>query len=357
MPKTQERAVPHGGFTDHWIRVTTRGSSQPTVQASGSGPIEPFYPRGRTGPDADVYRGMGQIVYATLANSGRALSNAASALDGALSGDTTRSDAHFLLGVAYQQLGRTEDAIRALERSVRIDSGKPDRLRALALSYDRAGRAPGRIDSLYRRALSIQPALAWIRADYGDFLEAQNRRAEARQAYRRAVAEQPSLAAAWFNLGTLLVGEGEASAASEAFRRAIALDPALAAGLSALLDLRTTGSVIAAVRTMDSPLPSLPMRDRGPQAMQLVVATQPGPGVTFTNVPPRAVVQVMKPDGTLLRSLPTGDGGALYWNLLTDSGRPVAGGLHRVQVQGRDLSGRSLTPQPLYFGVVRHSTN
>jgi Tfp pilus assembly protein PilF len=357
MPRTQERAVPHGGFTDHWIRVTTRGPSQPTVQASGSGPIEPFYSRDRTGPDADIYRGMGEVVYATLANSGRALSNAASALDGALNGDTVRSDAHFLLGVAYQQLGRTDDAIRALERSVRIDSGKPDRLRALAVSYERAGHAPGRIDSLYRRALAIQPALAWIRADYADFLQAQNRRAEAKQAYARALAEQPSLAAAWFNLGTLLTEEGQGRASGDAFRHAIALDPSLAAGLSMLLDVRATSSGIAAVRAMEPPLPSLPIRDRGPRAVQLAVAAQPGPGVSFTNVPPRAVVQVMKPDGTLLRSLPTDDGRALYWNLLTDTGQPIAGGLYRVQVQGRDLSGRPITPPPLYFGVVRHSTS
>jgi hypothetical protein len=130
----------------------------------------------------------------------------------------------------------------------------------------------------------------------------------------------------------------------------------LAAGLSTLLDVRATGSGITAVRALESPLPSLPIRDQGPRAVQLMVA-QPGPGVSFTNLPPRAVVQVMKPDGTLLRSIPSGDGGVLHWNLLTDVGRPIAGGLYRVQVQGRDVSGRPFTPQPLYFGVVRHWTN
>ena len=83
MPRVQERAVPHGGFTDHWIRAATPGSAPPTVQTASDGPIEPFYARDRSGggPDADIYRGMGGIVYATLANSGRALSNAATALE------------------------------------------------------------------------------------------------------------------------------------------------------------------------------------------------------------------------------------------------------------------------------------
>ena len=49
-------------------------------------------------------------------------------LDSALGRDSTRTDAHFLLGVANQQLGMTDGAIRALEQPVRIvltDAGIP----------------------------------------------------------------------------------------------------------------------------------------------------------------------------------------------------------------------------------------
>ena len=354
MPKVQERAVPHGGFTDHWIRVVRPGSPPPTVQQYADGPIEPFYARDRTGPDADVYRGMGGIVYATLANDGRALSNAAANLDGALSGDTTRSDAHFLLGAAFQQLGRTSDAIRVLEQSIRIDSSRPERLRALAQSYDRAGRAPETVDALYRRALAVQPALAWIRADRADFLRAHDRSDEAMREYTRALAEQPGLAAAWFNLGTLLTEQGKSAAATDAYRKAVALDPSIATALSPLMELRTNGTVVTEVRSVGSPLPSLPVRERGPRALQMTVATDAGgPGVSFGNVPPRGIVQILKPDGTLVRVLPSAGSMTLRWNLLTDAGNPIAGGLYRVQVQGRDAAGRSVAPQPLYFGIVR----
>jgi Tfp pilus assembly protein PilF len=353
MPRVQERAVPHGGFTDHWIRVVRAGSAQPTMHQSSSESIEPFYARDRTGSEADVYRGMGGVVYATLANDGRALSNAAAALDAALTGDTTRGDAHFLLGAAFQQLGRTGDAIRALEQSVHIDASHPERLRALAQSYERGGRPADTIETLYRRALTIQPALAWIRADHADFLRAHDRGSEARQEYRRALSEQPGLATAWFNLGTLLLEEGDTRGATEPFRKAVALDPSIAAALSALIAVRTRDSAVVAVTPMQTPLASLPVRERGPQAVRMTVGGTGAPGVSFENLPPRGVVQILKPDGTPVRTLPTAGNLTVHWNLSTDSGQPVAGGLYRVQVQGRDATGRASPPKPLFIGIVR----
>lgn len=354
MPRIQERTVPHGTFTEHWIRKTPPVAARAVARRPNESPIEPYFDRDKTGPESRVYQGMGEIVYATLANNGRVLGHAVGVLDSALGKDTTRGDARFLLGVAYQQLGKTDDAIRALEQSVRIDSARPDRLRALAQAYERAGRAPNVVEPLYQRALALQPALAWIRADYADFLQAQGRREDATRAYRAAIAEQPSLAVAWFNMGTLLAADRQLQEASVAFEEAIHLDPSFGQALSQLLEIHTTGKVVAGVRTLASPLASLPVRQRDPRAVQLTVRTEPGAvGVRFINPPPRGFVQILKPDGTPVRSLPTGDGRALDWDLLTDAGAPVAGGLYRVHVQGRDPSGRPLPPQLFYFGVVR----
>jgi Tfp pilus assembly protein PilF len=354
MPKVQERGIPHGTFTDHWIRVVTAESTRPSVRSSHGEPIEPFFERDRSGPVAQVYQGMGGIVYATLANNRRVLSDAAAGLDRALAGDRSHGEAHFLLGVAYQQLGRTGDAIRTLEQSVRVDSNRPDRLRALAQAYERAGRTPAAIDHLYRRALAVQPALAWIRADYADFLQSQGQRGEAERAYRSALAEQPGLAVAWFNLGTLLAAERRLGESADAFQHAVRLDPSLAEALSQLLEIRTVGKTVADVRTLGSPLTSLPVRERGPRAVHLTTGTEAAvPGVRFLNVPPRGIVQVLKPDGTLVRSLPTDDGPVVHWDLLSDTGNPIAGGLYRAQVRGRDSSGRSIPPQAFYLGVVR----
>ena len=353
MPKVGERGVPHGTFTDHWIRVTRPGAPPPTVARAGNSPIEPFFDRDKTGPEAGIYQGMGGIVYATLATNTSALAAAAATLERALGTDTTRGEAHFLLGVAYQQLGRTVEATRALERAVRIDSARPDRLRALARTYESAGRDSAAIDHLYQRALSLQPALAWVRVDYADYLQSHGRRDEAIKAYRAALAEQPSVMAAWFNLGTTLAESGKLEDASDAFQRAVDLDPSVAEALTRLFAVRSTGDALDSVRLLPAPLSTLAVRDRGPRAIQLSVASDGTPGVRFFNVPPRSLVQIMKPDGTLIRALAPTDAWSLDWNLTTNAGAPIGGGLYRARVTGRDPTGRPFSPQLLYFGVVR----
>ena len=354
MPRVKERAVPHGTFTDHWIRVLTPGAPAPVVKRATEGLIEPYFERDESGPDAAVYGGMGQIVYATRATDQAALGRGAADLHRAIATDTTRGEANFLLGVAYQQLRRNDEAVRALEQAVRIDSNRPDRLRALAQAYEQAGRAPDTIDSLYRRALSVQPALAWIRADYADFLQAQDRRPEAEREYRRAVAEQPSLAVAHFNLGTLLAGEDRRRESSAAFREAIHLDPTLAAALSPLLEIHTRQNTVTGVGNLGSPLSTLPVRARGSRAARLTLSgASDTPSFVFENVPPRGVIQIVQPDGSLVRTLAIGEQPSVSWNLLSESGAPIGSGLYRAVVMGRDPMGRAGPPQVLYFGVVR----
>ena len=354
MPRAKERAVPHGTFTDHWIRVTSAEASSPAVARDRDRLIEAYYDRDKSGPEAAIYEGMGQIVYAARATDARALGGGAAALHRALATDTTRGEAHFLLGVAYQQLGRNDEAIRALERSVRIDPARPDRLRALAQSYERAGRDPGIIDSLYQRALAIQPALAWIRADYATFLQGRGRRDDAEWEFRRALAEQPSLAAAHFNLGTLLAEQRRLREASSAFQQAVRLDPSLAEALSPLLEVRTRWNVVIGITSLGSPLTSLPVRTRGSRAVRLTTSGgDESPGLVLFNVPSGAVVQILKPDGSLVRALPTTSAPSIRWDLLGENGAPISGGLYRAMVLGRDPSGRMTGSLSLYFGLVR----
>lgn len=359
MPRVAVRTAVHGTFTDHWIRVTSRGTPSPATRQYGDGSIEPYYERDKTGPDAEIYQGMGEVVYATLATSGRALTSAANDLARALGTDSSRGDASFLLGVASQQLGNTEDAIRALEQSIRVDSTRPDRWRALAVSYARAGRPAAVVDSLYRRALALQPASAWIRADHADYLQGQGRLDDAVRAYQIALAEQPSLAAARFNLGTALAAEGKRAASSAAFQQAVHLDPSLAQALSPLLEVRIAGTSVVAASALGSPLPSLPLRERGAGAVQLAVSSAAGiaPALVFGNVPPRGVVQILTPEGSAVRTLPVGDGSALRWDLRTDAGAPIGGGLYRVRVVGRGVGGRATTPQQLWLGVVQRRSD
>jgi len=353
MPPVKERTIPHGSFTDHWIRVVTSatGSIRP---ARGTGePIEAYYERDVAGPDAALYRAMGAVIYGTRANETGLLRDAADALDRAIGADSTLGGSLFLLGLAYRELGRPDASITALERSLRLDPDHPERLQALARAYEAAGREPEAIAALYERALALQPALAWIRADYADFLQAQDRNDEAEAAYRAALTERPSLDVAAFNLGTLLMGQGRLSEAGEVFERAVHLDPSLAEALSPLLLVAATGDTVTGARIVGAPLGVFPVRPRLPGAVQLIVGRGGARrGALFVNVPPGASLEIRDPDGTLVRALPPEEATTRLWDLETGRGTPIAGGLYRVEVRAR-AAGRSEPAHRFLIGVVR----
>ena len=59
------------------------------------------------------------------------------------------------------------------------------------------------------------------------------------------------------------------------------------------------------VRQLPPPLESLPVRDRDPRAIQM---SAQGAALRFFNVPPRSLVEIQKPDGTLIIGLAPVDG-------------------------------------------------
>lgn len=317
MPRTDVRTAVHGAFTDHWIRVP---GADVKPAAVASAPIEPYFERDRTGSEAAIFQGMGRIVYANLANNAQVLGDGAAMLDSALGADASRAQARFLLGVAYQQLMNASGSIAALERSVRTDSSRPEALRALATAYESDRRDIASTEPLYRRALALQPALAWIRAEYADLLAANGRRADAEREYRSAVAEQPSLSGAWFNLGALLVGAGRSGDAAAAFRQAERLDPSLADALSPLIELRVSGDRVISAR-------ALALRHR------LSFFSVADSGIVFSKMPPRATVQIFRPDGTMVRDI-----SGARWDFLDSSRRPISSGNYRVRIGRRTFA-------------------
>ncbi len=353
MPQVKERTIPHGSFTDHWIRIVADTPEPEITRRTTDRPVEPYFERDRRGALGAIYQAMGEVVYATLADNSLLLDEAAEALDRALAADTTLRDPHFLLGLAYRQLGRNDDAIRVLERAVRLNPGHPDRVHALARAYEASNRNTDTIASLYQQALELQPALAWVRADYAHFLHALGRRTEAEDAYRAALREQPSLHVAAFNLGTLLTGMGRHREASEAFESAVRLNPSLAEALAPLFLIRASGTAIVGIREAGSPLARLPVRYRGPNAVQVSVSTTATvPALAISNVPPGAQVRILEPDGTVVRALRAAEAPRVTWDLRSATGNPIPGGLYHVHVQGQDSSGRPLPPQRFAVGVV-----
>jgi tetratricopeptide (TPR) repeat protein len=241
MPKIQERTVPHWDVhraLDSRAWAST-GATRRTRQRFMA--IEPFFQRDRSGPEAAVYKGMGEIVYASLANNSRVLA------DGAPRCTRTRqrhhpADARFMLGAAYQQLGSTDEAIRALGSSAARTPINPKRdVRSRRSTSVRDGRR-------LRSSINTNVALACSQrsrgsgAEYADYL--QRRESERGEgSYRRALAEQPSLSTAWFNLWHRARGKGKLKESSDAFQEAVHLDPALAQGTHVVLEIRTRGNV------------------------------------------------------------------------------------------------------------------
>ncbi len=235
MPKVAVREAPHSSFTDHWIRVVTPQPETPAPVATHDPPrLLPYFPRDAEGTDGLRYEGVAYVVYGTLHGDTLSLREGIGRLERALAEAPEHGEAQYLLGYARMQLGRVAEAIPALEEAVRLGPDIPERLNALAQAYEAAQRAPDVIARLYQRALAIQPALANVRVNYGRFLEAQGRTAEAIAEYRKAAEERPWMTAAHFNLGSAYVRNGDMEKGEQELLRTIELDPDDAEALSNL---------------------------------------------------------------------------------------------------------------------------
>jgi hypothetical protein len=68
-------------------------------------------------------------------------------------------------------------------------------------------------------------------------------------------------------------------------------------------------------------------------------------------------VRILRPDGTAVRTLVTGGPRQpVLWDLRSDAGRPVGGGLYRAWAQGQGAGGRPSPAQQVLFGVAREGT-
>lgn len=226
MPKVEADDAPHASFTDHWIRVVEEEAAiaQP-VAAHEAVNLVPFFEEDKQGHQAPIYEGLAYVIYGLQNGDASALEKGVGLLSQALEADPDHGEAQFLLGLAQKRMGQVKAAIPALEAAVRLDPGIPERLNALAQAYEATGRDPARIAGLYKRALSLQPALAEVRANYGRFLETQGRIDAAIGQYELAADEQPWLDVAHYNLGTAYLRRGDLQKAETTLQQALKLNP------------------------------------------------------------------------------------------------------------------------------------
>jgi Flp pilus assembly protein TadD len=136
--------------------------------------------------------------------------------------------AHNNLGVAYQRLGRFEDARSEHSEAVRL---QPDNVEArYNLGMD--AQALGRLDEalrLYQDVLRLSPNLAAARNNLGTTLAQLGRFDEAAEAFRATLRLDVGSAVAHENLARALVSLGRPEEAVAGFREAIRLNPAFSA--------------------------------------------------------------------------------------------------------------------------------
>jgi tetratricopeptide (TPR) repeat protein len=151
------------------------------------------------------------------------------------------------LGVIAHQLGRHDDAIDLISRSIKIlprgsyYSNLGEAFRG-ALRYEEAAGA-------FRKAIELEPAGPSQHNNLGLVYLDQNDLADAEPHIRRAMELDATYAPAQNNMGTLRHKQGRLDEAEQFFRRAIELDPNLAAAQANL------ANIFAATNRLDQAAP------------------------------------------------------------------------------------------------------
>ncbi|MFJ4053383.1 type IV pilus biogenesis/stability protein PilW [Pseudomonas sp. NPDC089743] len=133
--------------------------------------------------------------------------------------------AYVQLGLGYLQQGLTEQAKAPLARALALDAKDADAHAALALVFQAQGEA-ALAEQHFQKALSARPGDTRIRNNYGSFLYAQQRFAEAEQMFRLASADTlyPERSRVYENLGLTALKLGNRAQAQAYLSKALQLN-------------------------------------------------------------------------------------------------------------------------------------
>lgn len=153
------------------------------------------------------------------------LDEAAAVLRRVIEHSPHEGDAHRLLGHTYWELGRKEDARRALARAVESGALSPDVLTRLARLDQQSGRESALLSALQWLALIEPDNLPWQLLTADVFASA-GRVTEAQQVLDRAIAASPTDPEIFLRQGNLSLQQGNKRQATLAFERAYFLGAA-----------------------------------------------------------------------------------------------------------------------------------
>jgi protein O-mannosyl-transferase len=127
------------------------------------------------------------------------------------------SEANFNIGVAYGKLNRYQDAIEPLKQAIKI---KPDYTKAyynLGVAYETLGRRQEAVEA-YKQAIRIEPDYADAYINLGVTYYRLGRYKDAVEPYKQAIKIQPDFVLAHYNLGVAYFVLGDKSSALEEYK-------------------------------------------------------------------------------------------------------------------------------------------
>ena len=132
---------------------------------------------------------------------------------------------HANLGEILRQQGKTEEAAEALEQAVKLDPNNGQAHNNLGITYFERGKPKIAVEH-YRKAIEIRPDMAEAHNNLGNALRVMRDIDGAIQAYQDALVHRERYPEVYNNLGTLLQQRGQLDEAEHALRKAVGQNPA-----------------------------------------------------------------------------------------------------------------------------------
>ncbi len=133
-------------------------------------------------------------------------------------------EAYNNLAVTYDKMGKHDEAKRELQEALRLNPAYIEAHNNLGSLYARTGRYEDAIEEL-REALRLNPAYAVARNNLGHIYALQNKNQEAIVEFREALRLDPDYAPAHINLGSILAERGMYEEALGEFQEASRFEP------------------------------------------------------------------------------------------------------------------------------------
>ena len=131
-----------------------------------------------------------------------------------------------VLGAALKQMGKINESLVAIQKSVELDPQDAKAHYNLGVMFKELGRLD-EAEVSYRKAIALKPDYGEAHSNLGVTLQELGRLKEAETSYRQAITLKPDYVEAHYNLGVTLQELGRLKEAETSYRKAIALKPDL----------------------------------------------------------------------------------------------------------------------------------